>query len=49
MNVLLKKLLEKEHSKRQKDIIVKEILAGKVPLKDLIKVMMEFMRNVVHT
>lgn len=38
MNALLKKLLEEEHSKKQKDIIVKEILAGKIPLKSLIKV-----------
>tara|TARA_B110000211_G_C14062701_1_gene546324 strand:+ start:1080 stop:1598 length:519 start_codon:yes stop_codon:yes gene_type:complete len=38
MHALLKKLLEEEHSKKQKDIIVKEILTDKIPLKSLIKV-----------
>lgn len=38
MNTLLKNLLEEEHSKKQKDVIVAQILSKKIPLSSLIKV-----------
>ena len=35
----LKRLLEKEHSKKQKDLITKEILEGNISVTDIVEVL----------